>query len=280
MVFYAITIYLPKQAQALGGGASSIGPRDCNYERHLADTNCTCAINQCRLSIFDETLWLSWRNKPGQPTKTYYSCFGEGQVVDVSKPPFSQYSYQYYIDRLGLTEESAATLPGAAMDVFNNNMNSQMIPNGSVCKVVGNVAYWYYKPYFDNVMMGGKYIPGAKCDRPILVTRDLFGNNVEGVSTFFGCIPVSVNGLVAFVLRIGLGLGTFVTILIVLINLIKIISTSTNPEVVTASRKKMFSAVFSLLLLYLSLTFLSLAGLQILDLGSAGGSLLRLFTGG
>jgi hypothetical protein len=162
-------------------------------------------------------------------------------------------------------------------DEFNKNPFGQTIPEGATCKLDQRTgrAYWYDPNYFAR-LKGGE---PAKCTA-LFVQKDLFGKPVDGVNTFFGCLPGSINGLVAFALRLLVGLAGLITFIIILINLLKIVGNSTNPDVVTDSQKKLTSAVITFIVLVLSVTILSIIGLQILDLGEYGGSALRLFTGG
>ncbi len=236
---------------------------------------------------------------------------GEYECFDISDKPltnsdagYTKFQSAYYLEKLGydkyytqrfceasglnctggsIPDSVKQSLPPYATDEFSLNSIQKFVPVGSVCRgIKGKVAYWYYPGYFNAISQNyqGTASPGGTCENPILVSRDLFGKPVNGTETFFGCLPNSINGLVAFVLRIGVAIATLVTVLVILINLIGIIASSANPESVTEKRKKMVTALSALIGLYLSLTIISILGLQILDLGNLGGGVLRLFTGG
>jgi hypothetical protein len=258
----------------------------CTATNERADVDCRCPKNMCRLSTFSsDTRWWIDPSRISSPGSFTWSCVAAGQTLSNSGE-FAQYNSEAYLANLKLTPAAGQSIPKFFTDDFNNDLVQKYIPEKSICKGDPNdpngVAYWYYPLFFENVMKGGSG-SATTCENgatPILVTRDLFGKPVRGVNTFFGCLPGSVNGAVAFVLRLGLGVATVVTVLIVLVNLIKMIGSSVNPDAVAEARKKMVSGIFSLLALYLTLTILSVIGLQILDLGTMGGSLLRVFTGG
>jgi Na+-transporting methylmalonyl-CoA/oxaloacetate decarboxylase gamma subunit len=188
------------------------------------------------------------------------------------------------------------------MDIFSVDVSRQLIPAGSVCRINPNdpqgVASWYYPGYFD-VMRGvtpgdpgsstGNFFFGGVCGSlypntgdVIFVQTDLFGRPVGGTRTFFGCLPNSINGVTAFVVRLATGLGIALTFLIILINLIQIMSKSTNPDAVAEHRKKMQSAIITLIGLILSITILSIFGIQIIGFGNEGfgGTIFRFFVGG
>ena len=180
-------------------------------------------------------------------------------------------------------------------DIFAQDVNRVSIPRGSVCKLdpESNTAYWYYPTYFE-VLQGKKaeeidvtgvpniFGAGGTCDNVLFSSYDLYGNAVSGTQTFFGCLPNSTNGLVAFIVRLITGLSIVITLIIIAINLIQIISNSTNSDIVSESQQKMTSAVITLVIILLTLTILNIIGIQIIGLGSdgAGGSIFRFFTGG
>lgn len=165
------------------------------------------------------------------------------------------------------------------VDEFNHLPNNQNIPQGAVCTVLerDGQSFAYWKIPLDDYF--GRDVDENTCD-PLFTSVDLFGNEVDGTPTAFGCLPNSFNGLTAFIVRLASGLGTSTTFLIVLINLVKITMNSNNPEVVAESRKKMTSATMTLIGLIASLSILNILGLQILGIGGLGGGLLRIFTGG
>jgi hypothetical protein len=273
--FSSLSLLVPSTVQAIEG------PKSCGAWEEEADVKCRCRKDQCRLSMFENWNFFDARFwDSSKPNATQYHCFDNGDTIDSKTAPYSYYSYDNYAEKLKLKTQPTDKFPPLAIDAYSMNISKQFVPEGSVCKVSDGIGYWYYPAYAEKVMGVSSNSVGAKCENPALVSNDLFGNPVSGVETFFGCVPASINGLVAFVLRLGLGFGTVVGVLIVLVNLIKIVSSSANPDAVTEARKKMLSGITSLVGLYLALTLLSIAGLQILDLGNMGGSLLRLFTGG
>ncbi len=293
-LFFTISLFSSSEVKAT---------EKCYYTKANADVKCKCRKDQCRLSSFG-AMPLLGTGTSGNPIADsatdivsskvgayVYDCFDSntGAVVDIKSAPYSQYSVSNYVQNLQLkTDQSdGGSFAPLVMDEFSNNINKKFVvanpvepQYSSVCKSADGVAYWYYQGYFKDVMKGGSGSVGAFCSKPILVDRDLFGKTVNGTETSFGCLPNSINGVTAFILRLGLGIATLVGVLIILINLIKMVTSSTNPEAVAEARKKMISGIFTLLGLYLGLTILSIAGLQILDLGSFGGGLIKIFTGG
>lgn len=245
------------------------------------DVNCRCAINECRLSRGFDNL---------------YTCVTGGTSANESNTVQEGSQYDIYSDNILLNRFlSGAKTEGKPinyyLDSFNQDVQRQIIPEGSYCRVSpsdeNGVAYWYYPGYFD-IIQGrkpqepGDVATGGRCTDVVFVNKDLFNNTVEGTQTFFGCLPNSINGLVAFVIRLVTGLAIVIALLIILINFIQIIANSTNPDAIAEHQKRMNSAIFTLVGILLSITILSILGIQILYLGTegVGGSIFRLFVGG
>ncbi len=294
----------------LGQGGASI---DGSTETYSPDVGCSCKINECRLSSSKTLFGTSDRqNVEGFTADLQFICIPSNDGTGSSVPTLSKgiYSTIKTINVLEFTDnsywKSVAGSQGASetskldrdaiyyLDIFSSDSTRQVIPEGSTCKVNRNdktgVAYWFYPGYFDivqgktpstgtNVLVGGACASGAK----ILFTDvDLFGNEVQGTDTLFGCLPNSLNGLVAFIVRLVSGLAVIITFLIVLINLVLIISNSTNPDAIAEYQKKMTSAIMTLIGILLTITILSIFGIQIIGFGEEGigGSLFRIFVGG
>jgi succinate dehydrogenase hydrophobic anchor subunit len=171
------------------------------------------------------------------------------------------------------------------VDIFANDVNRTSIPKSSFCKLdpQTGVAYWYYPGYFSVIGLnpsGNSEIfgPGGLCENVLFSSRDLFGQKITGTQTFFGCLPNSPNGLVAFIVRLITGLAVIITFLIILINLLQIISNSTNPDIIIKSQKKMTSAIITLVVILFTITILNIIGIQIIGLDAGG--IFGLFTGG
>jgi hypothetical protein len=186
------------------------------------------------------------------------------------------------------------------VDIFSIDAARQVIPAGSTCKISPNdrngVAYWQYPGYFDVLQgknpgegNGANIFAGGQCGSlvgngtSVLFTEfDLFGNQVGGTQTLFGCLPNSINGLTAFIVRLVTGLAIVITFAIVIINLIQIVTNSTNGEAIAEFQKKMFAAIYTLIGILLTVTILSIFGLQIIGFGNegVGGGIFRFFVGG
>lgn len=275
----------------------SIGPNTDVVE----DVQCRCPKNKCRLSM---------RGSYGVGTQTsFYACINGSHTIDGNTFRLGQEDNNSQIkETYHLFKDSnvykATNSGGEALksdssivyiDTFAQDVNRVSIPRGSVCKLDpdSGIAYWYYPTYFE-VLQGKKaeeidvtgvpniFGAGGTCENVLFSSYDLYGNSVSGTKTFFGCLPNSTNGLVAFIVRLITGLSIVITLIIIAINLIQIISNSANSDVVSESQKKMTSAVITLVIILLTLTILNIIGIQIIGLGSdgAGGSIFRFFTGG
>jgi hypothetical protein len=227
-------------------------------------------------------------------------CFIDGGNVDKNRATLTNPDHEVvdvgYDCGFGLKDRSKYYVSFSTdhvfyTDEFNKNPSNQNIPIGATCRVTTDSrgrtsSYWFFDGYFDQtsgtvINSTGTCVDsdGVK-ETPILVSQDLFGREATGTNTAFGCLPNSVNGIVAFVVRLVVGLAGGVALLVIIINLITIIASSNDPEKIAEARKKLTSAVVTFIVLLLSLTILSLLGLKILDLGGSGGSLLKIFTGG
>lgn len=252
------------------------------------DAFCTCPKMTCRLSRLGFSNDFNGNDKKGQGTNRvlmkpgYYLCVSPGSVLDDSLNGASKYKGCQDLDGKGCNE----IYNQFYVDEYSRLPNNQNIPKGAVCKIANglapndprDVAYWYNPNYFDTVDNQNTSAGLVQCT-PLFVQKDIFGKPVTGVKTFFGCLPGSINGAIAFAVRLILGLTGFVTFIIILVNLLKIVANSTNPDVVADGRKKLTSAVVTFIVLLLSLTILNVVGLQLLDLGSFGGGVLNLVLG-
>ena len=100
---------------------------------------------------------------------------------------------------------------------------------------------------------------------------DIFGQPVYGIPTAIGCLPASLSGLVAVILRISSMLAGGIALMIITIAGIKIAVNSDNPEEIKKSQKSISSAIGGLLVIICAVLLLNIVGLRILDLGNYGG---------
>lgn len=235
--------------------------------------NCKCDNNQCRLSIIGSLTEEQKQNK-NWSLQSYYTCYDVNTLADGNSPDQKNYlssddqGYPLYTDD------------------FAHSVNKAIIPPGSICRRPDGtgasgkkIAYWYYPGVYEGTTVANRPEFLSQCYPPFLVTKDLFGKTVEGTKTAFGCIPNSINGAVAFFVRLAVGFGAGILVLIILVNLIKIIASSTNPDAVTEARKKMVSALTTLGGLVLMLTILSIINIQVINVPGIGGGLITIFTG-
>ena len=273
---------------------------------YVPDVGCTCRVNQCRLSTgvkkydgsttidsFENNSFICVPSTPGNtanpPVLRVDGSTGKYGDLDVNA--FSDSTYWKTLIGPQGTQGTINTV--YFLDLFSADSTKQTVPVGATCRTnpsdKDGTAYWFYPGYFS--VMQGK-IPdgqsnfttcgGENGSNILFSSQDLFGNTVSGTPTIFGCLPNSLNGFVAFIVRLVSGLSIAISFLIILINLIKIISSSTNPDAVAESQKKMAAAFFTLVGILLTVTILSIFGLQIIGFGNAGlgGSLFRFFVGG
>jgi len=295
-IFFAFILFFSSNTAkadptyAVNNSGNPIKNFSCSGSFDQKDVKCMCPINSCRLSNTDGKYScilgsVDMKYYLGQDsalndytdTKGYQELFGLKGNIDPKKSQFT--------------------------DMFNANGTQAMIPAGSYCKVhpsdPNGVAYWYYPGYF-YTLQGRDYLQelengrnlagvqvGGACGRGtnetvLFSATDLFGVEVTGTRTFFGCLPNSSNGIAAFVVRLVIGLALFITIIIVGINLILIIGNPTNTELVQESQKKMFAAIATLIGILLTITILNIFGIQIIGFGSEGigGAIFRFFVGG
>jgi hypothetical protein len=283
--------------------AQAVEKRRCGQlvnNNDTLDADCKCPRNQCRLSKL-ATPSYGGNSENGQGTDRVllaaedYLCVGAGEVLTDALPSASDYKAKATLDGQDTDGDGDSGVDSSGKvydtfytDEFSRLPNNQNIPQGAVCTIAGGYdpdqsgaqAYWFNPNYFNPEKRAGGPVIDRSCEmRPLFVQRDLFGNPVTGVSTFFGCLPGSVNGIVAFVLRLLIGLTGFVTFLIILINLLKIVGNSSNPDVVAESQKKLTSAVVTFIVLIMSVTILNIVGVEVLDITSLGGGVLSIFLG-
>lgn len=272
---------------------------------YLPDVGCVCQINQCRLSTGVHT-WYGGNNTEAFEDNSFI-CIPSNTSAETNPPTLQAKGSSGTYGDLDITEFTDKTywksiigeqnLSGTQsttyfLDLFSSDSTKQVVPIGATCRTnandAGGTAYWFYPGYFD--IMQGKAPSGntftscgnASGTNILFSNVDLFGNQVSGTQTLFGCLPNSLNGFVAFIVRLVSGLSVAIAFLIILINLVRIISSSTNPDAVAESQKKMAAAFFTLVGILLTITILSIFGLQIIGFGSegVGGALFRFFVGG
>ncbi|BDQ05081.1 MAG: hypothetical protein KatS3mg084_0599 [Candidatus Dojkabacteria bacterium] len=282
------------------------------------DVACRCKKNQCRLSSMNaDVLYVNSSNLSAadfDPNLIADGTVSETTALVVSMPGYvcidgvekldantfrlgeegnNQVLSNFTISNVYETLETGSASLRADLDpknsvyvdVFADDVNRSSIPKGSFCKLdpQSGVAYWYYPGYFSVIGLnpsGNSEIfgPGGLCENVLFSSRDLFGQQITGTQTFFGCLPNSPNGLVAFIVRLITGLAVIITFLIILINLLQIISNSTNPDIVARAQKKMTSAIITLVVILFTITILNIIGIQIIGLDAGG--IFGLFTGG
>ena len=149
-------------------------------------------------------------------------------------------------------------------DDFANPGFGNLIPTDAVCKLAsdGKTAYWSYNPYkIINPQANSQISRAMMCENPLLSSQDLFGNQVFGTSTFFGCLPNSINGLTAFIVRLVTGLAVFLNLLIILLNVASILGNPTTPDVIGASQKRIINSILVLMGIIFAIFFLRLFGI-------------------
>ncbi len=290
---------------------SSLTVYACDPTGNLSkDVACRCKKNQCRLSslrAIDEVV-------PVYPVhigpvhigsvyyisskKSGYVCIDGVEKLDSNTFRLGQPGEDQVLSQFTVSNVYKELKAGGAslrddvdpknsvyVDIFADDVNRVSIPKGSFCKLdpQSGVAYWYYPGYFDVIGLNPSgnsriYGPGGLCENVLFSSRDLFGQQITGTQTFFGCLPNSPNGLVAFIVRLITGLAVFITFLIIIINLLQIISNSTNPDIVAQSQKKMQGAIIALIGILFALTILNIIGIQIIGLDAGG--IFSIFTGG
>lgn len=141
-----------------------------------------------------------------------------------------------------------------------------LIPIDAVCKLAsdGKTAYWSYNPYkIINPGANSQISRAMACENPLLSSQDLFGNQVLGTSTFFGCLPNSINGLTAFIVRLITGLAVFFNLLIILLNVAAVLGNPTTPDVIGAAQKRIINSILVLMGILFAIFFLRLFGIII-----------------
>lgn len=280
---------------------SSLTVYACDPTGNLSkDVACRCKKNQCRLSSLRA---IDGKDKVGVPVytsvkKSGYVCIDGVEKLDSNTFRLGQPGEDQVLSQFTLSNVYKELKAGGAslrddvdpknsvyVDIFADDVNRVSIPKGSFCKLdpQSGVAYWYYPGYFDVIGLNPSgnsriYGPGGLCENVLFSSRDLFGQQITGTQTFFGCLPNSPNGLVAFIVRLITGLAVFITFLIIIINLLQIISNSTNPDIVAQSQKKMQGAIITLIGILFALTILNIIGIQIIGLDAGG--IFSIFTGG
>lgn len=277
------------------------------------DGSCVCAVNQCRLSVlmgewydvFDERAEGSFQDGvegPGQYKREFnskkldYDMVCVGADYKLEQGNFTNFTSQMslqtfdpgFFNKRGEWAERTGTVT-VFHDQASVHPSDWFLPLGTECRVDDktNIAYWFNPNYFDPLVQDVDPNASADvigenasfCSPPLLTDRDLFNNEVSGTETFFGCLPNSVNGAVAFTVRIIFSFIGLIVMVIIFANLYKIITQSNNPEAIAESRKKALQALMIAFVIFFALTILSVLGLTILDLGTLSGS-FAIFTGG
>lgn len=263
-----------------------------------ADFDCRCEINQCRLSKGRDYMCVkSARNITDadahvlpiyavEDNKVVLKNSGKGDplflerakdflVPGVNDPNGAGY-YEVIKNAPGLLERIKVR---TYIDMYVFETTRSSVPMGSFCKYepTSGQAYWFYPGFAQSVTGGSNQFVTSTCSNPLFTSRDLFGNRVEGTTTVFGCLPNSINGFVAFVVRLITGFAFFVSLLIIIINFMQMMSNSTNPNIVKKSQENMQNAIFILLGIILGTVILEIVGIQILGINTG---VLNLFTGG
>ena len=111
-----------------------------------------------------------------------------------------------------------------------------------------------------------------------LISSDLFGNTTMGVQTALGCLPGSINGVFAVILRISIGISSVVLFLLIIMNAITIMGSKNDPNKIKVASGNISKGVLSIFIIIFSVFILNFIGVKIIPLGSLGGSNIEQLT--
>ncbi|MDQ3098331.1 MAG: pilin [bacterium] len=93
---------------------------------------------------------------------------------------------------------------------------------------------------------------------------------VGDISTGIGCIHTAPDLFIGQVLQVGIGIGSGVAFLLILLGSFKMMTSQGNPEGINHGKDQITSAIIGLVFIILSITILEIIGFDILGLGLAG----------
>lgn len=97
------------------------------------------------------------------------------------------------------------------------------------------------------------------------------GENPLGMWTAIGCIPIEPEGIVSTLVKIGLGIGGGITLLLILAGAFRLSTASGDPKQADEAKEQITSAVIGLLFIIFSVTILRFIGVQFLQIPGLGG---------
>lgn len=267
------------------------GVRKCSFFRQPeGDFKCRCQLNECRLSRDNKYFCVKSApsiDSPDAQVLPIYEHKDKIKVPGKGDPVFLEASKLFLLSN----DESFYAAMGINYGDLNNlkkmtyidflvfDGTRGSIPMGSFCKYepTSGQAYWFYPGFAESITGGSGTLLTSKCSDPLFTSVDLFGKKIDGTVTFFGCLPNSINGVVAFVVRLFTGISLFVTLLIIVINFVQMMANPNNSNIIQKSQTNIKNAITVLLGIITGTLILELVGIQILGISSG---ILSLFTGG
>jgi hypothetical protein len=115
-------------------------------------------------------------------------------------------------------------------------------------------------------------LPASQCTNPPppVVAYTGCGGNVNYINTAFGCIDSRPGAVISIVLRLGIGMGSGIALLLIIYGSYKVLASQGQPDQINQGKEIITASIIGIVFITLSVTILQIIGVDILGLNDLG----------
>jgi hypothetical protein len=115
-------------------------------------------------------------------------------------------------------------------------------------------------------------LPSSRCvesPRPVR-PNDGCGNNLNYINTAFGCLDTTPGAIISIVLRLGIGIGSGIALLLIILGSFKVLTSQGQPDQINQGKETITASIIGIVFITLSIVILQIIGIDILGLNDLG----------
>lgn len=115
-------------------------------------------------------------------------------------------------------------------------------------------------------------LPASQCTNPPppVVAYTGCGGNVNYINTAFGCIDSRPGAFISIVLRLSIGIGSGIALLLIIYGSYKVLASQGQPDQINQGKEIITASIIGIVFITLSVTILQIIGVDILGLNDLG----------
>jgi hypothetical protein len=115
-------------------------------------------------------------------------------------------------------------------------------------------------------------LPNSRCienPRPVR-PNDGCGSNSNYINTAFGCFDTTPGAIISIVLRLGIGIGSGIALLLIILGSFKVLTSQGQPDQINQGKETITASIIGIVFITLSIVILQIIGIDILGLNDLG----------